>query len=187
LYAWNDLLRTRSYPGLIGVKTGHTDAAGWSQVAAAERDGVTMYAVLLGSPSRTRRNADLAELLDFGFGHYGRVTLVRNDRVYATAAIPFSDEQLPLVAEQDSTAVVRLGRPLVERVVAPTMVDLPVEDGEPLGEVLVLDGRRVVARRALVAGHAADDASVGSKAGWYAGRAVDEAGDMLESVFGAFG
>jgi D-alanyl-D-alanine carboxypeptidase (penicillin-binding protein 5/6) len=187
LYAWNDLLRTGSFPGIIGVKTGHTDAARWSQVAAAKRDGITIYAVLLGSPTRTRRNRDLAELLDWGFGHYGRVTLVRGGRVYATAAMPFSDERLPLVAERPAGAVVRLGRPLLERVVAPAVVDLPVEDGDKLGEIVVLEGRRVISRRALVAAHAADDASVGDRVGWYAGRAVDEAGEMLDSVFEALG
>ena len=187
LYAWNDLLRTRSYPGIIGVKTGHTDAAGWSQVAAAKRDGITIYAVLLGAPTRAQRNRDLAQLLDWGFGHYGRVTLVRGDRVYATAAKPFSDERLPLVAAGPAEAVVRLGRPLIERVVAETVVDLPVEAGDKVGEIVVLDGARVVSRRALVAAHAADDASVGDKVGWYAGRALDEAGEMLDSVFEALG
>ena len=34
---WNDLLF--SYPGMIGVKTGHTSDAGWSEVAAARRKG----------------------------------------------------------------------------------------------------------------------------------------------------
>jgi D-alanyl-D-alanine carboxypeptidase (penicillin-binding protein 5/6) len=187
LYAWNDLLRSGSFPGIIGVKTGHTDAAGWSQVAAAKRDGITIYAVLLGSPTRAQRNRDLAELLDWGFGHFGRVTLVSADRVYATAAMPFSDEHLPLVAERPAGAVVRLGRPLIERVVAEAVVDLPVEAGDKIGEIVVLDGRRVVSRRALVAAHAADDASVGDKVGWYAGRALDEAGEMLDSVFEALG
>jgi len=187
LYAWNDLLRTGSFPGIIGVKTGHTDAAGWSQVAAAKRDGITIYAVLLGSPTRAQRNRDLAELLDWGFGHYGRVTLVRAGRVYATAAMPFSDERLPLVAERPAEAVVRRGRLLIERVVAEAVVDLPVEAGDKVGEIVVLDGRRVVSRRALVAAHAADDASVGDKVGWYAGRALDEAGEMLDSVFEALG
>jgi D-alanyl-D-alanine carboxypeptidase (penicillin-binding protein 5/6) len=187
LYAWNDLLRTGSFPDIIGVKTGHTDAAGWSQVAAAKREGVMIYAILLGSPTRTRRNKDLAELLDWGFGHFARVTLVRSDRVYATAALPFSDERLPLVAARAAEGMVRLGRPLVERVITPTVVDLPIEEGEKVGEIVILDGRRVVARRALVAAHAADDASVGDKVGWYAGRAVDEAGDVLDSVLGAFG
>src|SRR5436190_5191993 len=55
LHTWNDLLGV--FPGLIGVKTGHTDAAGWCEVAAARRPGYTIYAVILGSPSRSRRNA----------------------------------------------------------------------------------------------------------------------------------
>jgi hypothetical protein len=107
--------------------------------------------------------------------------------VYATAGMPFSDERLPLVAERPAGAVVRLRRPLLERVVAPAVVDLPVEEGDKLGEIVVLDGRRVVSRRALLAAHAADDASIADKVGWYAGRALDEAGEMLDSVFEALG
>ena len=58
LHTWNDLLST--FPSLIGVKTGHTNGAGWSEVAAARRGGVTIYATLLGGASREGRNADLA-------------------------------------------------------------------------------------------------------------------------------
>ena len=50
LHTWNDLLST--FPSLIGVKTGHTNGAGWSEVAAARRGGVTIYATLLGGASR---------------------------------------------------------------------------------------------------------------------------------------
>ena len=82
----NDLLF--SYPGMIGVKTGHTSDAGWSEVAAARRDGLTIYAVLLGGPERAaQRNADLAELLDWGFDQYRDVPLVRSgQRVRGGAA-----------------------------------------------------------------------------------------------------
>ena len=66
LFSWNDLLGR--YPGLIGVKTGHTDAAGWCEVAAARRDGVTIYTVVLGSPTRAQRNADLGTPAGLGPG-----------------------------------------------------------------------------------------------------------------------
>jgi D-alanyl-D-alanine carboxypeptidase len=180
LYVWNDLLKT--YPGAIGVKTGHTDAAGWSEVAAARRSGVTLYAVLLGGPTRAQRNRDLAALLDWGFGHYGRVQLIDAGHTYATAEIPFSDSRLPLVAARGSSAFVRLGRPLVERVVVPGRVDPPVARGEPIGEVRIYDGTRVIARRHLVAAFAVDERGLGGRLGWYAGRALDEAGDMLASL-----
>ena len=184
---WNDLLAT--FPGLVGVKTGHTDNAGWSQVAAARRHGTTIYAVILGSPSRAARNADLEELLEWGFDQYGSVTLVREGARYATAAIPFSDERVGLVAPAGAERVIRLdsGVSFVQRVVAPAIVDLPVDQGETLGEVVVLEGERVVARRPLVAAAAISAPSFGERVDWYADRALDEAGSMLGSVFGAFG
>jgi serine-type D-Ala-D-Ala carboxypeptidase (penicillin-binding protein 5/6) len=183
----NDLLRT--FPGLFGVKTGHTDLADWCEVAAARRDGVTIYAVILGSPSRTRRNADLAELLEWGFDQYGRVTLIREGERYASAAIPFSDERVGLVAADGVEQLIRLadGVRFVERVVSPGMVDLPVEQGEELGEVVVLQGEQVVARQPLVATRAVQAPGFGRRFGWYADRALDEAGGMLGTVFGAVG
>jgi D-alanyl-D-alanine carboxypeptidase (penicillin-binding protein 5/6) len=145
--------------------------------------------VILGSPGRERRNADLAKLLEWGFDQYGRVTLVRAGDRYATAAIPFSDERVGLVAAEGAEAVVRL-RPdtnFEERVVAPTMVSLPVRRGQKLGEVVVRDGDRVLARRPLVAARAVPDTTTRERLGWYADRALDEAGGMLGSVFGAIG
>jgi D-alanyl-D-alanine carboxypeptidase (penicillin-binding protein 5/6) len=180
LYAWNDLLKT--YPGAIGIKTGHTDLAGWSEIAAAERDGVRMCAVILGGPTRARRNRDLASLLDWGFGHYGRVTLISRTRVYARVGMPFSDGGVPLVAEGGAKATVRLDQPLIERVVAPETLDLPVSQGDPVGEVLIYDGERVIARRPLVSALSVSEPSFPRRARWYAGRALDEAGDMLSSL-----
>ncbi|MEO8290156.1 MAG: D-alanyl-D-alanine carboxypeptidase family protein [Gaiellaceae bacterium] len=180
LYAWNDLLRT--YPGAIGIKTGHTDLAGWSEVAAAERDGITMYAVLLGGPTRAKRNQDLSALLDWGFDHYGRVQLIAAGRTYASAGVPFSSRRVPLVAAKGTEKVIRLGHPLVQRVFSPSTLDLPVRRGQRVGEIRVYDGDEMVARRALVATVAVDDPSVQRRARWYAGRALDEATDMLSSL-----
>ena len=180
LYAWNDLLKT--YAGAIGVKTGHTDRAKWCEVVAATRDHVTIYAVILGSPTRTRRNADLTSLLDWGFGHYGSVQLIEPGKTYASADVPFSDSRLSLVAASGTKGFVRLGRPLTERVIAPGRVQTPVRRGEKLGEIRVYDGKKLVARRPLVAAEALSDPSLRRRVGWYAGRALHEARDMLGSL-----
>ncbi len=177
LETWNDLLG--SFSGLIGVKTGHTADAGWSEVAAARRRGVTVYAVVLGSHTRGQRNEDLAELLEWGFDQYARIALVRRDRAYASADVPFSDERVRLVAQDPVYASVRVGRPLVEQVVAPATASLPVERGERLGEIRVYDGRRLIARRPLVAADEAPAPSFVERVGWYAGRALDEAAGLL--------
>jgi serine-type D-Ala-D-Ala carboxypeptidase (penicillin-binding protein 5/6) len=180
---WNDLLWT--FPGLIGVKTGHTDRAGWSEVAAARRKPTTVYAVILGSPSRARRNADLTKLLDWGFDQYARFPLVRKGRRYATASVPFAeDERLALVAAEGASRMVRLGdgTRFVEQVVAPAMVDLPVRRGQKLGEIVVTDGEAEVARVDLVAARDVAAPSFQERVGWYTDRALDEAGDLLASV-----
>jgi D-alanyl-D-alanine carboxypeptidase (penicillin-binding protein 5/6) len=183
LQSWNDLLGT--FPGLIGVKTGHTDNAGWAEVAAARRGPTTVYAVVLGSPTRAKRNADLAELLEWAFDQYATFTLVREGERYATAAVPFAeDEQLELVAAEGASKLIRLGdgSQFVERVVAPTMVELPVRKGQKLGEVVVMDGDEEVARVDLVAGRDIVEPSFQERARWYADRALDEAGDLLGSI-----
>jgi D-alanyl-D-alanine carboxypeptidase len=180
LYVWNDLLRT--YPGTIGIKTGHTDRAGWSEVAAARRDRVTLYAVLLGGPTRGRRNADLSRLLDWGFGHYGSVRVITRGRAYATAKVPFSDKSIELMTETSARANVFLGRPLVERVVAPSQIEPPVGLGDPVGEVRIYDGDKLIAKRPLVATQAVGEPGLATRLRWYAGRAFDEAGDLLASL-----
>jgi serine-type D-Ala-D-Ala carboxypeptidase (penicillin-binding protein 5/6) len=179
---WNDLLWT--FDELIGVKTGHTDDAGWTEVAAARRGGIPLYAVVLGSPTRAERNADLTELLEWGFDQYARFTLVREGERYASAAIPFSEEPVELVAEEGAAQVVRLGSgtQYVERVVAPVTVELPVRRGEKLGEVVVTDGEDEVARVDLVAARDVEAPGFRDRAGWYADRALDEAGSMLSAV-----
>lgn len=180
---WNDLLGR--FRGVFGVKTGHTGRAGWSQVAAARRAGVTIYAVLLGSPSRAQRNADLIELLQWGFDQYARVLVVTAARRYATAGVPFGDELVPLVARTGATVVVRLGRPLVQRIVVPAVLDPPLTVGEPVGEIRVFAGGRLLVRRPLVAGADVPEPSLGRRLRWYAERALDELGGMLGTAFAA--
>jgi serine-type D-Ala-D-Ala carboxypeptidase (penicillin-binding protein 5/6) len=65
LPATNDLLGT--YPGADGIKTGHTDEAGWCIAASATRDGRSIVAVVLGAPTEEARDAAARTLLDYGF------------------------------------------------------------------------------------------------------------------------
>jgi len=119
-------------PGLIGVKTGHTGKAGWCQVAAVRRLGYTIYAVILGSPTRAQRNEDLERLLAWSVSQYRALALVRRT-TYAWAAVGYGRSPVPLVAAGPFVRVIHVGRPLVERVIAPGAVSLPVTRGERLG------------------------------------------------------
>jgi serine-type D-Ala-D-Ala carboxypeptidase (penicillin-binding protein 5/6) len=169
LHTWNDLLGL--FPGLIGVKTGHTNDAGWCEVAAARRSGFTIYAVILGSPTRSQRNDDLERLLAWGVSQYRALTLVAK-QPYAWAAAPYGRRPVALVALKPLVKVVRVGRPVVERIVAPTAVELPVTRGRRLGRIEVWAGTTLLGTRPLVAGRTVREPGFGGKLRWYSTRTV---------------
>jgi D-alanyl-D-alanine carboxypeptidase (penicillin-binding protein 5/6) len=170
LHTWNDLLGV--VPGVFGVKTGHTDEAGWSQVAALRGDGTTIYATILGSPSRAQRNADLETLLAYGLNQYRRVDAIASRRGYANVQLPYGRSPLRLVAATPLQAVVRVGVPLTERVLAPVASSLPIRRGQVLGSVEIYAGGKLLGSRPLVASRAVAKPGVVARMEWYAGRTV---------------
>jgi D-alanyl-D-alanine carboxypeptidase (penicillin-binding protein 5/6) len=170
LHTWDDLLT--QFPQTFGVKTGHTDDAGWCQVAAARGRGVTVYATLLGAPSRAQRNDDLRSLLIWGLAQFRVVPAVQAGRAYASLAAPYGRAPLALVPAKPLLAVARLGRPLVETVTAPRSVALPVRAGTVLGKVEIRANGRLIGTRDLVASRTIDKPGLASRLGWYAGRTL---------------
>jgi D-alanyl-D-alanine carboxypeptidase (penicillin-binding protein 5/6) len=175
--ARNNLLST--YPGTIGVKTGHTDAAGWCEVAAVRRNGVKIYVTVLGAPTESVRDADLAELLDWGLSRYRRVVVADPHRVYARVPTQYDRSPVELVAPQIVVRAVRAGRPLVERVVADGRTRLPVSAGEILGRVTVTQAGRMVASSPLVARQSESRLGVFGRVGWYLGEAAHQIWSFL--------
>jgi serine-type D-Ala-D-Ala carboxypeptidase (penicillin-binding protein 5/6) len=174
LHTWNDLLGI--FRGLIGVKTGHTGGAGWCEVAEVKRDGLDVYATILGSPTRGQRNADLAALLRWAFAVERPAWVIAPGRVYAFAPVGYGRKAVPLVPAHAVARPVRVDRPLVERVVATGAVELPVARGARLGEVRVFSGRSLVARQPLVAARSVSRPSVATRIGFYARRTFSHVG-----------
>jgi D-alanyl-D-alanine carboxypeptidase (penicillin-binding protein 5/6) len=162
----DDLLS--SWAPLDAGKTGHTRDAGWSEVAAARRAGVTVYGAVLGSTTREARNDALRRLLTFGLAQYRRVQVIDVGRVYGETTTGYGQPAVELVAEHGLVRTVRTGKSLLERIVAPTSLALPVDQGQRLGRVEVYDGDRLVASSNLVAAAAVADAGLFAKAKWYA-------------------
>ncbi len=116
------------YPGATGVKTGFTTLAGECLVASAERDGRTLYAVVLGSENRV---ADTTALFDWGFQAFARpVAMAPMDPV---ATYRWSAAEVPVAAGDELARTVAAGHPLEQRVALDPPVDLPVGAGQALG------------------------------------------------------
>jgi D-alanyl-D-alanine carboxypeptidase len=111
-------------------------------------------------------------LLTYGLDQYRAVSIVDGSRVYGTIPTGYGQPDVELVAPRAISRSIRAGRPLVERVVAPTSLSLPVEKGARLGHVEVYDGTRLVGASPLVAAAGVADASFFAKVKWYATRTV---------------
>ena len=81
----NKLLK--SYSGITGLKTGTTSQAGSCMSATAERDGMSLVAVVLGCDTGTNRFKDCAKLLDYGFANYMVKELTLQGRALAPVKV----------------------------------------------------------------------------------------------------
>lgn len=91
-------------PGVDGIKTGYTNAAGFTLAASAMRDGKRLIAVVLGGPSTMARDQNVAALLDAGFDVLDRRTQGVRTTVAANLNEP-ADFRVPgtaMVTEQGS-------------------------------------------------------------------------------------
>jgi D-alanyl-D-alanine carboxypeptidase (penicillin-binding protein 5/6) len=168
VHTWNDLLGV--FPGVVGVKTGHTGAAGWCEVAAARRSGYTIYAVVLGSPTRTVRNQALTTLLTWGVARYRVEPVVRTGIPYASVAVGWGRAPVALVAARPLVRPFRVDRPVVARVVSAGAAPLPVRRGKVLGRVEIWEGKRLLGSRPLVAARSVARPDLGGRVAFYAGR-----------------
>jgi D-alanyl-D-alanine carboxypeptidase (penicillin-binding protein 5/6) len=177
LHTWDDLLGV--VRGVIGVKTGHTGAAGWCQVAAERLNGVTVYVTMLGSPTRGIRNVGLESLLAWGIAQFRVVPEVQSQRVYANVALPYGKRSVTLVAVRPLQGVVRVGHPLTERIVAATSASLPVHAGQVLGHVEIWAGGHLLGSRDLIATRTVRRPGLAGRLGFYAGRTLHHIAHFL--------
>jgi D-alanyl-D-alanine carboxypeptidase (penicillin-binding protein 5/6) len=98
----NHLLRTM--PGVDGIKTGFTNAAGFTLAASAVREGRRLIAVVLGGPSRVARDGNVESLLSAGFAVLAARDRGRQVEVADMLAEPgdLNDRLLERLVEQGS-------------------------------------------------------------------------------------
>ena len=131
----------RSYQGLTGLKTGYIREAGFCISASAEREGLSLVAVVMAAPTKEDRMADAAALLNYGFANFTAWTPPEE----SCAAVPVTLGRADTVAlrmEGDSVCV--LEKSAVSTVEAerrvPESLTAPVEKGQQVGELIVRNG-----------------------------------------------
>jgi len=155
----NNLVRT--IPEVNGVKTGHTNRAGYLLVGSATRRGVTVLSAVLGEPSEAARDRDSLALLRYALSKFQVVTAVRDgDRLTSIPLAFRGDQTVPAVADRTIRRTVNDPESLRVGVSdVPKALDGPLKQGARVGTVVVFDRGRVVSRTPLVTARAVDAAS----------------------------
>jgi len=132
-------------PSVDGVKTGHTDAAGYCLISSALRDKRRLLSVVLGTASDSARATESLKLLNWGFLSYDAVTLYTKDQAVASLRVWKGQESqvkggfandLAIAVPKGSAENVKS-----EFVATPRLI-APIEAGQPLGTLKVtVDGK----------------------------------------------
>ncbi len=131
----------RFYRGATGLKTGFTSKAGFCISATAERDGMSLVAVVMGSPTRDVRNACAKTLLDHGYAGYS----VYSDPSAESGTVKVTGGKCDSVGavKGDFSAVLKKGtdKNVTSSVSVPESVSAPIAEGDVIGSVTYsLDG-----------------------------------------------
>ncbi len=153
-------------PSVDGIKTGHTESAGYCLVASAKRGDMRLISVVLGAKSENKRASESLKLLTYGFRFF------ETHKLYA-AGEPLTDvriwkgakERLPLGLAEDLWVTVPRGHyeKLKAQMRLPTQIIAPVNQGQILGSVdvyLAKEEGEPWAKRDLVALEAVPEGSL---------------------------
>ena len=145
----------RFYPGCTGLKTGFTSGAGYCLSASAQRDGMELIAVAMGSETSQKRNDACRAMLDYGFANFAHYTPVLTE----PAAVPVklgTAETVEAVLGDPGPILVKKGRQITTRTELLPELGAPVEAGQQLGSLTVECEGETLAQIPLVAGGAVE-------------------------------
>ena len=137
-----------------GLKTGHTDEAGYCLVASAKRDGMRLISVVMGTASEQARAAETQKLLTWGFRFFETRHFYQPDQVVSTARV-WAGEQNQVDVGLAEGLILTLPKGQADKLDATITLDsttkAPIARGDVLGQVEVKLGDDVVHTGPLVA------------------------------------
>ncbi len=145
----NDLVGT--VPWIDGVKTGHTDDAGYVLVASGHRGGMTLLSAVLGTDSEQSRDTDTLAVLDYGWRNFVLRTPVHPGEVLARLTVrDRPGVRVPVRAGRGFTRVLSRQTRLRTEVRVPHQLVGPLPGESVVGEAVVVADGRPIARIPVV-------------------------------------
>lgn len=132
-------------PSVDGLKTGHTDDAGYCLVASAKREDMRIISVVLGTSSTKSRTDGSQALLNYGFRFFEtRLLFKAGEEVTAARVWKSANETSRLGVLEDLYITVRRGtyEQLESTLDIPAIVEAPVAAGQPVAQLKVSLGEK---------------------------------------------
>jgi D-alanyl-D-alanine carboxypeptidase (penicillin-binding protein 5/6) len=149
-----------------GVKTGHTESAGYCLVASAQRSDMRLISVILGAESVKARADYSQELLEYGFRLYETHKLYDKGSVLADAKVwKGTKSTVPAGIVDDFYVTVQKGHysQLKGLMELDKTLDAPIKRGDIVGRAIIKDGEDIVHEVSLLALDAVDSGGFWTK------------------------
>lgn len=164
-------------PNVDGMKTGHTESAGYCLISSAKRDGVRRLSVVLGAASDAARASESQKLLNYGFQYYDTTLVYKKGQSVGQPLKVWkgADEQLTASVENEFYITLPKGEYAnVKAVISSTQpLIAPIKKGQIVGNVKFMLGDKMIDERTLVAAKSIDEAG-------FFGRAWDSMKLMMQ-------
>ena len=147
----------RFYSGCTGLKTGFTSGAGYCLSASAERDGMELIAVVMGSKTSQERFAACKSMLDYGFANFALYTPKLETKLQVPVTLGKTGIATAVPAEAPALLVEK-GQisSITSEVELDESVTAPVSQGQKLGMLTIRVGEQVLRQIPLVAEEAVE-------------------------------
>lgn len=145
----NKLLK--QYDGVDGLKTGYTKEAGYCIVTTCQKNGLRLIGVLMDESEPKTRNAEMIEMLNFGFSKYTKKTLYKKDEVIDSQTITdMIRQKINIVAKEDIHYLEYKGdQDKIKTKITYNNLSLPINKDSAIGELLLLKNDIEIGRYAL--------------------------------------
>tara|TARA_B100001248_G_scaffold258600_1_gene243061 strand:- start:1742 stop:2899 length:1158 start_codon:yes stop_codon:yes gene_type:complete len=137
-----------------GIKTGHTEAAGYCLIASAKRNDMRLISVVAGSKSDKERFDASRRLLEYGFRFYASQKLLEaNKELKSSTVWGGKRESVPIGLENDLIVTLPKGdfRNLTINYTIQSNIQAPIKAGDELGLVEVISNNNIVVSESLIA------------------------------------
>jgi D-alanyl-D-alanine carboxypeptidase (penicillin-binding protein 5/6) len=150
-------------PNVDGMKTGHTESAGYCLISSAKRDSTRRISVVLGAPTDAARATESQKLLNYGFQFFDSTLVYKQGQNISQLKVwKGSENQVASTVADDLFLTLPKGEYAnVKAVISSTQpLIAPIKKGQIIGNVkFILDGK-TIDQRALVAAKSVDTAGI---------------------------